>query len=205
MPHEFGRFFLRLGAVDRSTVERYLAARGIDLIELDPWRAEMHAHPNAYHGPTSTQWPCMVCAVRNVDGLLVNAHRTFLHDREPGKAPVNPVRLLWHGVPVKGYAIHLSPPAETMVIGEGIETTASAMKLLGLPGWAAISAPNLADVILSDRTREVVIAADNDADGVGERMALAAAQRFKREGRRARVVRPTCHGDFNDLLLRRSS
>src|SRR5262249_49844963 len=106
--------------------------------------------------------------------------------------------------PVKGCAIHLPPADKELVIGEGIESTASAMKLLGLPGWSGISVPFLPHVILPELVREVVIAADNDA--AGYRAAVAAAQRFRREGRATRIVRPSIAGDdFNDLLMRGAS
>jgi phage/plasmid primase-like uncharacterized protein len=47
----------------------------------------------------------------------------------------------------------------------------------------------------------VVICADNDANGVGQRAANAAAQHFLAEGRRVRIALPPKSGlDFNDLL-----
>jgi putative DNA primase/helicase len=46
-----------------------------------------------------------------------------------------------------------------------------------------------------------VICADNDANGIGQRAANAAAERFLVEGRRVRVALPPVPGvDFNDLL-----
>jgi putative DNA primase/helicase len=47
----------------------------------------------------------------------------------------------------------------------------------------------------------VVICADNDANGVGQRAATDAAERFLAEGRRVRIALPPKSGlDFNDLL-----
>jgi putative DNA primase/helicase len=100
-------------------------------------------------------------------------------------------------------AIRLDTIAEELVIGEGIETSASAGRLLGLPAWAAISAGNLAaGLLLPAEVRRVVIAAD--ADPSGERAARQAALRWQREGRSVRIARPDKSGrDFNDLLRAR--
>ena len=101
--------------------------------------------------------------------------------------------------PLKGNAVRLAPAAHTLLIGEGIETTAAAMRRLGLPGWAAISASNLRHVELPEMVRQVVIAADNDRAGLDA--AQATAQRFRREGRQVVIKKPKNFNDFNDLLL----
>ena len=57
-------------------------------------------------------------------------------------------------------------PGDLLVIGEGIETAASAGRLMGLPSWAAISAGNLAKgLVLPPEVLSVVIAADPDEAG----------------------------------------
>jgi phage/plasmid primase-like uncharacterized protein len=96
--------------------------------------------------------------------------------------------------PVWGSAVRLDPIADEITIGEGIETTASAGRLLNLPAWAAVSAGNMArGLVLPPEVRRVVIAADGDEPG--ERAAREAALRWHREGR---TVRIGC--DFNDVL-----
>src|SRR5262249_59317507 len=101
-------------------------------------------HRAAFHPPSGRWWPCMVAAVRDVDGHGRSLHRTFLSYTYPTtKAPVEPPRLLWPGTSSRGCAIQLAPAAREMVVAEGIETTASAMIIFGLPGWSAISASNL--------------------------------------------------------------
>jgi hypothetical protein len=50
--------------------------------------------------------------------------------------------------------------------------------------------------------RTVIICADNDGNGAGQRAANAAAQRLRREGREASVwMSPHVGTDANDLLL----
>jgi hypothetical protein len=193
-PPGFLKFDAEIVSPKDGVVEAYLAKRGIDVGALH----DIGYHPEAFHRPSGWPWPAMVAAVRDVDGHPRALHRTFLnYTGPPRKAPIDPVRMLWG--PARGCAIHLAQAAPTLVIAEGIETTASAMKLLNLPGWSAISAGNLRHVELPEIVREVVIAADNDA--VGERAAIAAARRFRREGRIARILKPVGCKDFNDLLL----
>jgi hypothetical protein len=206
-PADFPPFYIdfnkKLVPPERQATERYLRQRGIAVAEL---REILH-HPRAYHQPTGTWWPCMVAAVRDVNGWLRSVHRTFLSYTEPpvkaalGGVTLDPVRMTWLGTSVKGCAVWLAAPAPTLLIGEGLESTAAAMKLHGLPGWAALSAGNLKRHLeLPPLVRRVVIAADNDMPGLAA--ANAAADRFRREGRAVRIIKPKRVKDFNDLLLK---
>jgi hypothetical protein len=199
LPPELLKFDARLVDPRNGTVGRYLAARGL---EVAPFCHVIQQCPKAFHGPSGTWWPCMVAAIRDVNGQFRSFHRTFLHHIHATKAPVEPVRMVWGGISVKGCAVQLSPADKTMLLGEGIETLLSAMKIFGMPGWAVLSAGNLVQVVLPELVREVVIAADNDAPGL--EAAAQAAQRFIREGRTVRIVKPQHCGDFNDMLLWRS-
>jgi hypothetical protein len=202
LPPFLASFNGKLVRPENRKTARYLKARGIEVAAL---REIMHA-PRAYHWPTGTSWPAMVAAVRSADGWLRSVHRTFLSHTEPptkamlGGVVIDRVRMTWFGIPVKGCAIWLSPPAPTLVIGEGIETTASAMKRYGLPGWAGLSADNIGrHLVLPTVVREVWLAADNEPKGLAA--ANAAADRFRRQGRAVRIVKPKHVKDFNDLLM----
>jgi phage/plasmid primase-like uncharacterized protein len=173
----------------------YLAARGLPALAMSPalrFRRDA-SHPNR-RGP----WPAMVALVRDVGGNPVGIHRTYLRADGAGKADVEPSKAslghVWRG------AIRLDPVAQEIVVGEGIETSASAGALLGLPAWSAISAGNLADALaLPLEVRSVVIAADHDHPGICA--AKAAASRWKGEGRSVRIVLPSRQDwDFNDEL-----
>ena len=51
----------------------------------------------------------------------------------------------------------------------------------------------------------VLIAADNDASGTGQLAAMRAAARFRREGRRVRIMIPPDTGtDWNDVAIGRA-
>ena len=178
---------------NNSRVERYLRQRGIEVRVLN----DIAHHRSLWHAPTRTTWPAMVACVRDVHGAPIALHRTYLdYHTLPAKAPVEPNRMLLGSA--RGGAIRLAHAAPKLMIGEGIETVAAAMRMFGLPGWSAVSAGNLANVELPEIVREVIILADNDTPGI--RAAVRAAQQFLRQGRQASVVKPSEHNDFNDLL-----
>jgi putative DNA primase/helicase len=73
------------------------------------------------------------------------------------------------------------------------------MHACALPGWSALSAGGIKSLMLPPSTNMVVICADNDANGVGQHAANAAAERFLAEGWRVRIALPPTSGlDFND-------
>ncbi|WP_234731206.1 DUF7146 domain-containing protein [Acidocella facilis] len=159
--------------------------------------------------PMGGRHPAMVALVQDVAGAPVAVHRTYLAQDgtkarlEPPKASLGPI---WGG------AIRLAPAAPHIVIGEGIETAASAGGLLALPAWAAISAGNLASgLILPPEVEAVTVAADDDGLNAQRRnpgldAAEAAARRWKAEGRAVRIVKANMPGqDFNDILMAREA
>jgi hypothetical protein len=177
-----------------TRVDLYLAGRGIAVSALK----DIGYHHNLWHQPSGTWWPAMVATVRNGRGKVVAVHRTWLthYSYPPTKAPIEPNKMSLG--PARGGAVHLAAAGPKLVIAEGIETTASAMALLQLPGWAALFAGNMANVVLPKLVREVVIAADNDAAGI--KAAIKAAWCFQSQGRLVEILKPSAVGDFNDLL-----
>ena len=151
--------------------------------------------------PEGGKYPALIAAVSDASGQIVAVHRTYL-SRDGHKAQTNPTKASLG--PTRGGAIRLNPAAYELVVGEGIETAASAGRLLGLPAWSAISAGNLASgLVLPQVVRVVRIAAD--ADPCGRSAALAAQVRWRAEGRVVKIVTPDPgRGDFNDLLLERA-
>ena len=161
------------------------------------WRTDV-THPDL-----SGRVPAMLASIVNAEGEPVAVHRTYLLANGRKRLDVEPRASLgpsWGGV------VRLSAPVSglPLVIGEGIETSASAGLLMGLPAWAAISAGNLGQgLVLPPDVRRVVIAADPDEPGrVAARNAWA---RWRAEGREARIATPDGDGDFNDLLRTREA
>jgi phage/plasmid primase-like uncharacterized protein len=144
----------------------------------------------------------MIALVKHrTDDKLVAVHRTFLSRDGKSKAPVTPQKMMLG--PRQGGAVWLgaADPDQWFVLAEGIETTLSVMMACGLPGCAALSANGLTSLILPPDAAKVLICADNDHNGVGQRAAGEAAERFLHEGRRVRIATPPIPGtDFNDVL-----
>lgn len=153
--------------------------------------------------PSGARLPCMLALVTDAAGRGVALHRTFLAPGGAGKTSADPARMTLGQV--KGGAVRLYPPGPRLVIGEGLETSLSAARLLKLPAWAAVSAGNMADaLILPAEVQEVILAADHDEPG--RKAAQRAAARWKAEGRRVRIALPDKPGtDFNDLWRERAA
>lgn len=178
----------------------YLTGRGLPGLAASPVLRYRQDTPH----PEGGKLPALVALVASVDGRTVAVHRTFLARDGRGKASVLPDRASLG--PVWGGAIRLAEaaPDGAVVIGEGIESAASAGRLLGLPAWAAISAGNLArGLVLPPFVRRVVIAVDPDPPG--DAAGREASDRWLRAGLAVQLARPTGHGDFNDLLRARTS
>ncbi len=133
---------------------------------------------------------------RGVDGEPIAIHRTFVTCH--GKAPVDPAKMMLG--PTRGGTVRLAEATDKLMIGEGIESCLSAMRVTGIPTWAALSTSGLKTLGLPDGIRDVVILADGD--DAGERAAMQAARRWKGEGRRVRIARPPRGEDFNDIARR---
>lgn len=173
----------------------YLAARGLPDLSASP---ALRFRGDTWH-PEGGRLPAMVALVSGVDGAGVGVHRTYLRRDGAGKAAVEPPRAALG--PIWGGAVRLCEhnPARPLVIGEGIETAASAGLLLGLPAWAAVSAGNMANgLVLPREVRSLVIAADPDEPG--REAARDAWIRWRAEGREVQIATPNESGDFNDLL-----
>jgi phage/plasmid primase-like uncharacterized protein len=183
-----------------TLVATYLAARGLpglagsDALRFCP--ACRHIH-----GAT---FPAMVALVEDAGGEPVAIHRTWLRPDGIGKAAVEPAKASLG--PVWGGAIRLQPhdPARPLVVGEGIETAASAGRLMDSPAWSALSAGNLGrGLSLPPDVRSVIIAVDPDR--AGRAAAREAGARWQAEGRAVRFAIPAGAGDFNDMLLAREA
>jgi len=104
---------------------------------------------------------------------------------------------------VGGGAVRFAPVSEKLAVCEGIETALSVQQATGLSTWAALSADGIKKLMLPPLplASDIIIAADHDESGVGQRAAEHAAQRWLIEGRRVRIALPPRVGqDFNDIL-----
>jgi putative DNA primase/helicase len=178
-------------------VVRYFADRGITLSPPPSVRwAPSLRRPDGAYGPA------MVARVDNLDGELIGVHRTWLDHGSDG---------IWRRRDraslgsIAGGAVRLAPAAQILMIGEGIETSLAAMHATGMPAWAALSTSGLVALALPPVVRAVIVLADHDASGAGERAARTAAARWLTEGRCVKLTMPPEPGsDFNDVLMSRA-
>jgi putative DNA primase/helicase len=177
---------------------RHLASRGINI----PPPATLRWLPRCWHREARQELPAMVAVVEHVERGIVGVHRTYIRSDGTTKGAFEPIKSSLG--PIKGGAVRLGVPrpGEWLVIGEGIETTLAVMVACAMPGWAALSAGGIRSLILPPEATHLVICADHDASGVGQRAAHDAAVRWIAEGRRVRIALPPEPGtDFADMLL----
>ncbi len=187
--------FQKAGDAKGSPVANYLNARGLT---IEPPLSLRYA-PGLTHGPTGLHLPAMVGAVQNVAGQITGIHRTFLVSGGRQKAPVTDNKMMLG--PCAGGAVRLARAENGMCIGEGIETMLSVQQETGRPCWAALTTSGLKALMLPANIVSVMICADRDNNGAGEKAAQAAAQRWKSEGRKVRIAwPPEGFKDFNDAL-----
>ena len=179
---------------------RYLINRGIRLpawptclrfIEELPWKGE---------DGSRAVFPAMLAKYVAPDGKSATLHRTWL--AEPGvEADVPQPRKLMPGRVTPGSAVRLAAAAETMGIGEGIETALSAMILYNVPVWAAVSAGALVKWKPPESAKCILIFGDNDRNFAGQNAAYSLAfQLAAVEKLHVEVRLPEEVGDWNDVL-----
>ena len=183
--------------------QQYLANRGIFLDPMPPcfkW--------NSYKDETM-----LVCAVTSPQDTQVYAvHRLPIDIDTHLKSSKGKLLGLTDG---RGIWFDRKGDMKTLIIGEGPETTLSAMQVMKMNGVSAISANFLEHIILPDDTEAIYILVDSDRNEepkkmTGQKAAYSLAKRFteSRDGRVAYLVSPddTCFSDtpvyldFNDLL-----
>lgn len=194
------------GQATGTLVADYLQHRALPDLERS---GSLRFRPDCPH-PEGGSWPAMMALVQDAEDRELGIHRTYLARDGRGKAPVDPSKASLG--PIWGGAVRLDPASPEIVIGEGIESAASAGRILSLPAWAALSAGNLAKgLVLPPEVRSVVIAADADprtkqGRRPGQDAARSAAHRWRSEGRRVRIAVPDGEGaDFNDVLRSRAN
>lgn len=183
-----------------SAVAVYLWGR---LLLADPVPASLRLFRGMWHRETGTRWPAMVALVKHVEHGPVGIHTTFLAPDGASKAHIEPCRKTYG--PVTGGAVRLgkASPASPLPLTEGIETALACQISTSWPAWACLSAHGIAAVVLPSDAQQVVIAADNDAAGLGA--AARAAERFEAEGRAVRIAAPPVPGtDWADVLSLRA-
>ena len=142
----------------------------------------------------------MIALVEHIERGIVGIHRTFLTPdyRRRDRASLGPIG---------GGAVRLGmlQAGEWLAVTEGIETALAVATSCNMPVWAALSAGGMRALVLPPEATHILICADHDASGVGQRAAHDAAERWLAEGRRVRIAMPPEPGtDMADVLLGRA-
>jgi hypothetical protein len=191
-----------------TIVRRYIATRGIELV---PWPPSIRFNPYCprprdHAGNLVSPLPAMVGLVEHAARGPLAVHCTYLRSDGGGKADVERPKAIFG--PAAGGAVRFGIPqaGQWLAVAEGIETALSVAMACSMPAWAALSAGGIKNLRLPPEAMHIVICADHDANGVGERAAHDAAARWLAEGRRVRVAKPPeSDNDFNDVLNDRAA
>jgi putative DNA primase/helicase len=137
----------------------------------------------------------------------ITVHSTFLARDGKGKAPIERPRLFPAGTSPSGGGVWFgyANPDFVLLIGEGLESTLSAMRLHGAQaGCAALSALGIERLVLPPEARRVRVFCDHDELQQGFAAAAIAARRWRAEGREVAMSQAATPGwDANDVLVSR--
>lgn len=147
-----------------GVVAAYLRARGIDPERLGSIPAALrfiadHPYVKTIDGQAVTlhRGPCMIAGILDMAGDLTAVHQTWVSATPPhGKAKIahdetpHAAKLV-RGAKKSGAIRLITPPgAETLVMGEGIETTLSAAVADAVPGaayWSGVDLGNMSGIM----------------------------------------------------------
>ena len=138
----------------------------------------------------------MMARISDVTGVLTGVELTYLDPNGARAIGLAVSRKAVGAVPA-GSAVRLMPVGSRMLVSEGLVTTLSAIRRFGRPGWALLSAGNLARWSPPPSARDVLIAADNGP--AGEEAARRLEDRLRGLGLDVAVVcPPTEFADWNE-------
>ncbi|WP_047708944.1 toprim domain-containing protein [Plesiomonas sp. ZOR0011] len=188
---------------------RYLAGRGLALTNYPLTLRTHSALPYRHHGEVIHTSAALVGIAQDVHGTAAGLQRIWL-DGNGGKAIIEhdgeqlacKKMLSRHDGAMAGAAVRLGEPTEgRLLVCEGIETGLACRGLWpAWPVWCALSTSGMKALLLPESVREVVIAADHDANQAGELAAKALADRLTAAGVVAKIALPPMVGDWLDVL-----
>jgi hypothetical protein len=157
------------------------------------------------------RYPAVVMAIVDRQGRFQGVHTTKLSPdlghklvSDDANFPVRQTYGLLKGNFVELQELDYTKPIAKLLIGEGVETTLSAMQLTGLPGIASGGKVNDLKPLAAD---EYIILVDNDANGGSRSSAGVLAQRLSEHGATVRLATPNKPAggkdgyDWNDALV----
>jgi hypothetical protein len=179
-------------ALKHSVAEAYLRKR---VVPIGFWASPaLRFHPRMTSLDDRGKRPALVAAITDAQGALQGVQVTLLSAHGTAKAALaTPRRVIGK---LMGGVVRLADTQDELAIGEGVETMLTASDVFGVPAWAALSADNLARLVISQPLRRLIIAADNDDAGI--RAADALRARMTRSTIVEIEVAPQGFNDWND-------
>lgn len=165
-----GRLWEESTPLKHSVADAYLRRR---VVPAGLWESiALRFHPRMTSLDDRARRPALVSAISDAQGALQGVQVTLLSTHGTAKAAVaTPRRVIGK---LMGGTVRLAEAQDELAIGEGVETMLTASDVFGVPAWAALSAGNLARLIISHPLRRLIIAADNDEAGMRAAQSLRA-------------------------------
>jgi hypothetical protein len=195
----------RVGAVVWAAARQIRGTFGEDylhgrVIGLRPGPNVLRFDPAVAHPKLKQEFPALIALVSGAAEPSFNV--TFLAIDGNGKAPIEKKEQRRTFGSNKGGVVQLAPSFDDkpLLIGEGIETTLTAMEATGLPGWASLGTAGLGGFMWSGEG-EIILLAENDDNGANQRALAKVCPVLVEKGFKVRVASPPsgCK-DFNDVV-----
>jgi hypothetical protein len=187
-------------AVASTLGAAYFPFRGISVAPPDC----VKFHPAVRHTPTKQDLPALLALATNLQtGAPLAVQCTYLARDGKGKAKVERKDQRRTCGSPKGGAVRLGEPANgvPLLLGEGVETTLTAIEATGYPGWATLGTSGFVNIELPDAVREIILLAENDESGANQKALDKVCPGLIERGIRVRIARPPEGvNDFNDLV-----
>lgn len=184
-----GRLWKESTPLKHSVAEAYLRRRAVPAGLANS--SALRFHPRMTSLDDRARRPAIVSAISDAQGALQGVQVTLLSAHGTAKAALaTPRRVIGK---LMGGMVRLADAQDELAVGEGVETMLTASDVFGVPAWAALSADNLARLIISHPLRRLIIAADNDQAGMRAAQSLRA-----RMASSARVEIEPAPAGFND-------
>lgn len=186
-----------------SLAARHLGLRGV-INGCDALNLGFHPRaPISVYRQISATRAALVARVSDEEDRLTAVEITYLAPSGRRATDLNLSRKTVGHMPA-GAAVRLSQADDEMLVAEGVTTTLSAMARFQLPGWALMSANNLAVWTPPPGVRRVLIAGDRGV--VGQAAALRLRSRLEAAGLSARATWPgPPFGDWNEAAVGQAS
>jgi putative DNA primase/helicase len=192
-------------APESALLRTYLHHRGL-APEAFGGPLPLRFHPSLPYledGVCVGRYPAMLALMSDMEGRPATIHRTFL-TADGRKAPVlSPKKLMPHASDrsLIGGAVRLGPASSVLGVAEGIETALAVRQATGMAVWSALSRTLLERFAPPGNTERIVIWADRDENGAGQRSAEILRKKLEATGNQVSIRLPPGNGtDWLDVL-----